>query len=533
VPLNVSNLVSSLTLASSQGSLTHGVYPSDFGFDPESFPSYRPGQLETATMIADHLTSNSGFTVAGLCAPTGSGKGLIYETARVLMEARGLSCTISKGLQTQLERDFAYSGMQGIIGHSNYPCASASYNRDTGELEDFECDGKRRNSTCYYRERIETCLSASSVDTNTAHRVTLGKADPGRLGKFDLLVLDEAHLVRDNLCGLLTVSIPARRVSWALGRNLPPVDATLSLWESWCQSALAEISRRKLKAGDWLLYLARELERFLDGLQLDDRWIVLPQEWGVKLQPIWAEKLTRPYLYYGIDKILLVSATITKEVAEQLGVDVSPDNPAWRMFDMGSVFPPERRPFIFLPTIEVRYDNSEAEHAMLFKRVDDLLATRQDRRSLIHTISYDMMRRTKSWSNFSEQIITHESGGLPAAMDLFLGTPPPVTLASPIIKEGYDFKHEKARFQIILKIARLDSRDALTKARKSTNKRYELIELVFTILQMYGRIVRSASDWGETVIVDTFFRTMPLSLFPAYFQRAYKRVSELPTPLRF
>lgn len=808
--LNVSNLVSSLSLASSQGSLTHGVYPSDFGFDPEIFPSYRPGQLETATMIADHLTSHSGFAVAGLCAPPGcisgetliqigrgtgvrasyrvliseeyrkqehsprrdrslksytrsftgefieaqpvhsvscsgvrstleltlensqylratpdhrilttngwvrlealskrskviidigipekgssqgsrkkdyfhtqglryhpfsrrdfsnriakrclrpeglryrvayhrlvmeaklnnistedliricrtepliaegliyldpkefavhhldgdhrnnnidnlqvlthaeharvhdpvrylrnvvsesrvrsvasfgsedtydltcdgphpnfvangivvhnSGKSVIYETVRVLMEASSLTCTISKGLQTQLQNDFGYSGMFSIVGHSNYSCARSSRS-DTGELEDFECDGRQRNSKCYYQEAIDTCLQRPSVVTNTAHRVTISKgANPERLGRFGLLVLDEAHLVRDNLCGLLAVSIPARKVSWALHRNLPPADATLSVWEGWCQEALAEISRRKLKPGDWLLYLARELERFLDGLQLDDRWIALPQEWGVKLQPIWAEKFTRPYLFYGIDKVLLVSATITKEVAEQLGVDVSPSNSAFRMFDMGSVFPPERRPFIFLPTIEVRYDNSEAEQAMLFKRVDDLLAARQDRRSLIHTISYALADKTGLWSRFRDQIITHKSGGLRSAMERFLSTPPPTTLASPVIKEGYDFKDDKARFQIILKIARLDSRDSLTKARKATNKRYELIELVFTILQMYGRIVRSASDWGETVILDTFFRTIPLSMFPAYFQRAYKRVSELPMPLKF
>lgn len=534
--INISSSLSSLALATSQGSLTHGIYPGDFGFNPDQFPLYRPGQLETATSIADHLTSHDGFACAGLCAPTGSGKSLIYETVRVLMEARGLVCTISKGLQSQLESDFSHNGMFSIVGHSNYPCASTSRS-DTGELEDFECDGRRRDSRCYYREAVERALASPSVDTNTAHRVTIGKGnDSDRLGKFDLLVLDEAHLVRDNLCGLASVSLSTRKVTWNLQRDLPPFDASIPVWESWSQSVLADIYRRRLKPGDWLLYLARELERFLDGLQLDDRWIVLPQDWGVKLQPIWAEKLTPSYLFYGIDKVLLVSATVTKEVAEQLGIDItnigSPSS-TFRMFDMGSVFPPERRPFIFLPTIEVRYDNSEAEHAMLFKRVDDLLAARQDRRSLIHTISYALAEKTRAWSRFKDQIITHKSGELPAAMERFIGSSPPVILASPVIKEGYDFKDDRARFQIILKIARLDSRDALVKARKATNKKYELIELVFTILQMYGRIVRSASDWGETIILDTFFRTIPLNLFPIYFQRAYKRTFELPAPLKF
>ena len=531
MPVNISSSIASLALATSQGSLTHGIYPGDFGFNPDHFPLYRPGQLETATSIADHLTSHSGFAAAGLCAPPGAGKSLIYETVRILMEVRGLTCTISKGLQTQLQHDFGYNGMFSIVGHSNYPCASTSRS-DTGELEDFECDGRRRDSTCYYQKAVEQCLESPATVTNTAHRVTIGKGnDPGRLGKFDLLVLDEAHLVRDNLCGLASVSLSTRKVTWNLQRDLPPLTASIDVWQSWCESALAEIYRRKLKPGDWLLYLARELERFLDGLRLDDRWIVLPQEWGVKLQPIWAEKLTPSYLFYDIDKVLLVSATITKEVAEQLGIDVA--SPAFRMFDMGSVFPPERRPFIFLPTIEVRYDNSEAEHAMLFKRVDDLLAARQDRRTLIHTISYALADKTRAWSALGSQIITHKSGELPAAMERFIGSSPPVSLASPVIKEGYDFKDHHARFQIILKIARLDSRDPLTKARKSTNKRYELIELVFTILQMYGRIVRSSSDWGETVILDTFFRTIPLNLFPVYFQKAFKRASELPVPLKF
>jgi hypothetical protein len=530
--LNVATSLASLSLASSQGSLTHGVYPGDFGFDPSRFPLYRPGQLETAASIADHLTSHDGFAAAGLCAPPGAGKSLIYETVRVLMEARGLTCTISKGLQSQLESDFSYNGMFSIVGHSNYPCAS-SLRSDTGELEDFDCTGRARNETCYYREAVTTALLAESVNTNTAHRVTIGKSDPGRLGKFGLLVLDEAHLVRDNLCGLVAISLPARRVTWNLQRDLPPVDASISVWESWCQEVLAEISRRKLRPGDYLLFLARELERFLDGLRLDNRWIVLPQEWGVKLQPIWAEKLTSSYLFYGIDKVLLVSATVTKEVAEQLGIDITLSS--FRMFDMGSVFPPERRPFIFLPTIEVQWNNTDAERGFLADRVDKLLAARQDRRSLIHTNSYDLMDDVYDRSRMKSQIIKHYQGGLPEAMDRFLSTPPPVTLASPIIKEGYDFKDDKARFQIDLKIARLNSKDPLVKARRATSKTYELIELVFTILQKSGRLMRWTLDWGETIILDTFFRTIPLSLFPVYFQRAYKKANgnELPAPLRF
>ncbi|GAH65791.1 unnamed protein product, partial [marine sediment metagenome] len=102
----------------------------------------------------------------------------------------------------------------------------------------------------------------------------------------------------------------------------------------------------------------------------------------------------------------------------------------------------------------------------------------------------------------------------------------PLVLVSPSFGRGVDLFGDRARFQIICKIPFPDLGDKQTSKRRWSGKsgeRWYLLETVRAIVQMAGRIVRSADDYGVTYILDSrferFFKQMHKD-FPPWFTEA-------------
>jgi Rad3-related DNA helicase len=191
--------------------LMHVPRPRTLGL-PSRFQSFRPGQFEAATQI-----SRSSCRTTVVNAPTGVGKSLIYSASSALMGLRTLVLVRTKALQDQnLEGlgEFLYD----IRGHGNYPCAVGR--ADDGE---FECSAAL--GECPYRDRdVPQARAAERVQTNYAHWLALARAgDPDRLGKFDLIVLDEGHNAHDEVTNHLGITVAPRWVEGLLGikREVP------------------------------------------------------------------------------------------------------------------------------------------------------------------------------------------------------------------------------------------------------------------------------------------------------------------------
>jgi Rad3-related DNA helicase len=106
-----------------------------------------------------------------------------------------------------------------------------------------------------------------------------------------------------------------------------------------------------------------------------------------------------------------------------------------------------------------------------------------------------------------------------------------VILVSPSVQEGFDFPDDDARWQIILKVAVMDSRDPLTRARLDADRSYRDSLVVEDVLQMAGRPVRSDRDWAETAIFDDHWAYLRNAPFPAWFKAACVWANDLPPPL--
>lgn len=516
------------------------LIPSDLGL-PSKFLSFRKGQDEA---ILSLFMSEKRFSLE--CASTGAGKSLINFSLARMRGGRALYLVATKSLQTQLMPDFSSIGLVDIRGHSNYPCASTSYD-DLGEFLDLECTAKQSNRQClYWDQDVPACLDSDLVVTNYHHWVQLKKSDdPDRLGKFDLLILDEAHAVPDILVDLLSINLSPRIVRQWLNMSLPSAESSIPIWVAWAKEArdvardkYRELSKqskdergRENKELIKIVKLGKDLARLAEIDRHNIPWVCQKTSSGVSLSPVWASPYAEEFLFRGIPRVVLSSATLSPLVGNYLGIPKSNSD----YHEVDSHFDSRRRPVIYVPTVRVDYRMTEGHKRILMRNLNSIVADRLDRKGLIHTISYPYAEMISERFEPRELLLTHNKRNLQNVLTKYRSSQEPFVLASPAIREGYDFPGDIARYQIILKVPFVDSRDPLIAARKKEDKQYTNYLAAISVMQMAGRIVRSVDDLGETVFLDdhwgNYFHKSPH--FPTYFRKSFVfcQRGTLPKPL--
>lgn len=516
------------------------IIPADLGLPPK-FLSFRKGQDEA---IMSLFTSEKRFSLES--ASTGAGKSLINFALARMRGGRALYLVATKSLQTQLMPDFSSIGLVDIRGHSNYPCASTSYD-DLGEFLDLECTAKQSNRQClYWDQDVPACLDSDLVVTNYHHWVQLRKSDdPDRLGKFDLLILDEAHAVPDILVDLLSINLSPRIVRQWLNMSLPSAESPIPTWIAWAKEArdvardkYRELSKqskdergRENKELIKLVKLGKDLSRLAEIDRHNIPWVCQKTSPGVCLSPVWASPYAEEFLFRGIPRVVLSSATLSPLVGNYLGIPKSNSD----YHEVDSHFDPRRRPVIYVPTVRVDYRMTEGHKRILMRNLNSIVADRLDRKGLIHTVSYAYQQMVAERFQPAELLLTHNKRNLQDVLSRYRRSQDPVVLASPAVKEGYDFVDDSCRYQFILKVPFIDSRDPLTAARKKLDKSYSSYVVATSIHQMIGRPVRSTNDWAETIILDDhwgdYFHKSPH--FPEYLRRSFVfcQRGQLPKPL--
>jgi len=273
------------------------------------------------------------------------------------------------------------------------------------------------------------------------------------------------------------------------------------------------------------------MENLLTISLITDEWVIESTSTGVQLTPVFAENYIEKYLFRGIPRIILSSATLTSQDFHYLGLSPS----SYDLFDIESGFDPVRRPFYYWPTLEVDYSTMQVEGCVrqLVNRFDRLIDPRLDRKGITHTVSYKFAELFYATSR--HKIITHKSHNSQLTISRFMSDPQPSHLASPVINEGLDFDGDKARYQFFWKVPTLYSKNPLIAARKKKYKKYALHLAGKIILQSYGRIMRSTSDFGESFILDKHWGNwMQTAIpWPRYFKRAWITIRDIPDPLSF
>lgn len=504
---------------------------------PEKFKEFRPSQ-EKALL---QLKENNHERYNGLDAPTGSGKSLIAVAEAVRLGGRTAVLTSTKGLMSQYMREMKSMGMVDIKGKANYPCQfDSEWTCDEGQVG--KCPFKSTLTCPYTKHRLDACKSKLVV-TNYSYWINTYRYGRG-LGDFDFIVCDEAHATVDELTSNLTIDIYFAEIEEIIQIQPPPFVEDVGVWKFWAKSAYqVAIDHRKMlekrneERGDvpasWLKELNHVvgLCRRLSILSTMDPWdwVVEESTKSFVFSPIAVERYADPFLFLGIPKVLLASGTISPKSLKLLGIK------QFGWVEVPSDFSPDRFRIIALPTVRMDNRAGPGEFTLWLLKMDQIMRGRQDRKGLIHTVSFDRQQYVVENSRFRD-IMIHNRRGEPTAniVNRFKLTDPPSVLVSPSLSTGYDFPGDDCRYQIVGKLPWPMTKSKILKARERRDPEYTPHLVAQELVQQCGRPMRGAEDWAEVFIIDDHFRWFSRKyehLFPKWFLKFVRRMDAVPPPM--
>lgn len=535
--------------------------PADIGLPPR-FAEFRRGQFDAAVNIA---ASDKRFVLD--CQPTGAGKSIIYMAVHRLLEARTMVVTANKGLQKQLGGDFASIGLVDIRGQGNYQCAALEgrpgFNGcDKGPCHfGGECELHPRHPAyragCSFYDQLKAVRSSRLCVTNLDFWMSANRyMDPGILGRFDLLVIDEAHEAPDKLSEFCSVRITDSECEDHLDCGLPPIEDGTEAWVNWAidkqKVLIRKIEYTKNFSSDDtdLIFDLTNLARKLEFLATAHVWqrgdpsdpaVAVPgqaNDWvGERIEqgrvalfsPVWAHRYAEEWLFTGIPKVVLVSATILPQTAKYLGI--ATEQMEYR--EHQSQFPADRRPIYLIPCAGISSKSTEGDYRAQMVKIDQVIGGRQDRKGIIQPHSYDRAYNIRMASQHRNRMLWHKRGQVQQGVDEYKRSSPGHTLISPAIEQGFDFPYEECEFNIIAKVPFPDTRSAVMKARIRSDKKYQNYLTAINLIQMCGRGMRALDDFCEIFIFDDnifWFNNAARELIPKWFRAAYRRRESLPPP---
>ena len=487
---------------------------------PESFPTFRLAQEEALEYI---LTSDKRFTCLSL--PPGTGKSAIaFGLARIL-GGRTIILTSDLGLQAQYMDDFSSAGLVTIQGRRNYDCWGG------GTCEDGSNMGCADHLSCPYKIAYSVQATSSEVITNYAYWLAINEHGNQTFAMPDTLICDESHKAVEWLSRSLDFTLTERELYDAGCRLALPSEA-IDVW-IMTATALKEIAllnyqqkriaaqsyrgldreraARAVKQADDLVSKISKLE-----MMTTDNWVCTKDEnrqgrvW--KFECVWPG-MYKEKLFRHVPRVVLLSATNRPKTLQLLGIKATDyDFKEWpRQFSS------KNGPVIWLKTTRVNAKMKDEDKQVWLSRHLDYLSKRNDRRVLINTVSYgrakeisDYLGKHKRGNGLDGNIgpivlngsADPDSATANEAFDKHCLGPANSILCSPSFGTGWDFKGTRAECNIISKLPIPDTRSKVMQARMERDNSYSDYVAAQELKQSCGRVQRTETDKGETVILD-------------------------------
>jgi len=504
------------------------------------FSHYREGQLEAIDEVRAAFAAGKRFVV--LEAPTGSGKSAIGVTlAREAGSAFVL--TAQKVLQDQYVQDFR--DLSVMKGRSNYPCLVA----DTHAAAAPCLAGRRfpECDDCPYFVAKDVAMAAKVATMNYAYFLAeLNYA--GAFGKRELLVLDEAHNTEAALMGFVQVGLSEGQLARAgLARALPPdmgpevafdfVDDLLpdmvgrarAIDKDLKGDATDEASVAQLRIKQWLESAHARLRFLLESHASGEvDWVVERgrDQHGATLtfKPVEVRAFAHEFVFAHADRVLFMSATILDARTFLSSLGIEEDEAA--IVRVPSSFPAHRRPVVLRPSARLTRRYQERDLPLLAAAVSELAQDHAADKGVVHAHSYMIATYLAKHIAADQRwrLVTHsDAAGREAALAQHLTSTEPTILITPSMTEGIDLADDLARWQVLCKVPYPYLGDKQVAARMERDRDWYDWRTCLSVVQAYGRSVRSAEDHAVTYLLDadfpTFIRRQAARL-PEWFMEA-------------
>jgi len=512
----------------------------------ECFPLESPRKSQELVIREIDKAFSSGSKIVILEAPVGSGKSAIAATiAKFYGKSGAHIITPRKSLQDQYFEDFD-KHLVLMKGRAAYPCThelkSTSYRKVISLIQEGKIDQPKRGEpncsdapcrddkdvynlctsdrACPYTVAMGIAQSHSMVVHNL-HSFIFQSSFGNSFQKRDVLIIDEAHEIEGTIRSFVTKKIYLPKV-------FPPgTFDELKTWKDWETFLLSDELVPKETARDELMrqhdkeyksfkekYLMQILAVNMNG-NLDKGFSVevipevrpgtsLPHGTNLEFVPHNVGGAVNAMLLAFGEKILLMSGTIyNKELyCKNIGIDPS----SAYFVRIGSSFPKENRPIYAIPKYQI--DTSHAKwndnFAGMIEIIKNICTVFHDVKGLIHVPSYLAGEQIRNALN-NDRFISHSSMDFQEKLQGFFAAKEAKVLLSPVCQQGVDFKEDRARFQIILRVPYLNTSSAFVSDKVQNDFQWYNYQSLIIFGQQIGRVNRSASDYGVTFLLDERF----------------------------
>lgn len=453
-----------------------------------------------------------------IIGPPGSGKSVVNMAIAEHWPKSVILC-VTKQLQKQYIDSAPF--LKLVMGKNNYPCPmgygkNAEVADDLGRCKSCAMKHSAIPTSPYWKAEYEADHANISV-TNYAYyffQRYYGEAMKNR----NSIVFDEAHELDKTILGLMDIEFDRERDGAILNMEFP---TDIREWKGFRGEALEELSNAVTKEEKGL---RRRFEMLGLAFADTDVWLVDDEGEKVYFRPKWVDPSWTAPLISSATKVVLSSATFYPAyVGSLLGFSEEDIE----VIEMPSYFNPAFRPLIFIPSAKVSTYKGTAEEELELDRlvlaIDKRLAEHNDEKGLVHTVSYALRDAILLRTRFPNRFLTHDSYSRNKVIDKFRTAPKGTVLISPSITTGVDLPYEHVVFQIIAKLPIPNLGDSRVQSRKKERKWVHDAEVANTLIQMYGRAMRSPDDFGITYVLDTwayYFYTNHEKMFPQYVKEA-------------
>lgn len=537
----------------------------------------RKEQEDCIKFIDEQWNKNKESKIFLLNLPTGVGKSHLalmiadWYKKNVSKGSRVDIITNSKMLQDQYVN--TYNSINDLKGKENYECSQ--YSCSCSEGQEFNKLNKTKCESCPYSGAKESFINGNISLTNFYLYIlyTLYMPEMLKMRGAKVLIVDEAHILDDVMSDFISIKITEniiKRLKFSdekqiisdlkKVKTISDYVSFLEELERECAETVGSIERsmsydRNVKndkrdnkiskilnqknADSKMMSIISDLKKYQSKIEVflkeyksnPDNW-VLESNWNEKtnqkelsLEPIWAFDYLDKYIFSNYDMVFLMSGTILdKNLFCQLnGLDV--DKSVYYSID--SPFDVKNRPIYYMPLGKMSFKNKEETFKNYVPFINKILKKYSDKKGLIHTNSFELA----SWISRDikdPRLVYHDSSNKDEVLKAHFDTDQSSVIVSPSMSTGVSLDDDFARFQIIAKVPYPSLASQKNKLRQKMNPDWYSYRTISEICQMTGRIIRSNSDWGDTIIIDGSFTDLlkySSHLFPRWFQESIKRVN--------
>jgi len=510
----------------------------------DSFPLATPRRSQELTIKEVEKAFSSGTRIVILEAPVGSGKSAIAMTlARYYGESHVI--TPRKSLQDQYYEDFE-DFVVLMKGRSSYPCTfDARPNRykqvimqvESGSIpaplaNETNCSNAPcRDAPEVFQMCVETtgpCPYSVAMDIASAHEAVIHNLHSfiyqtkfgNKFGEREILIIDEAHEIESTVRNFITKKFIIGKVLDAPTEEAEAVNDPASWGAYFSQNKFLpeetpfEIEKKRADPA-YKSIRDQYLER-IEGISSMTGNVVVskkinyagrtPVSTTFEVVPISLNTSVHNLLLNYGKKVLLMSGTIYDKdtFCRNLGID-----PEQAYFiRSGSSFPVANRPIYLKPDfcVDTSYAKWNENFAEMIEKIMKICNIFHDVKGLIHAPSYEAARQIEE-AMTGIRAMRHEKEDLQYQLGRFYHTKENRVFISPVCQQGVDFKDDRARFQIIVRVPYLNTSDPFVEYQVKNNFPWYNHQALVVWGQQIGRINRNDGDFGATFCLDSRFNS--------------------------